>query len=82
MVNMTASEQTVTVSFSEFKANCLRLSADVARTGRKLIVTRYGKPLVEIAPVAAPRSLVGSVTYLCSDEELLSPQPIEWNASL
>lgn len=79
---MNASEHTLTVSISEFKANCLRLSADVAKTGRKLIVTRYGKPLVEIAPVSAPRSLVGSVTYLCSDEELMSPQPIEWNASL
>ena len=82
MVNLNASEHTLTVSISEFKANCLRLSADVAKTGRKLIVTRYGKPLVEIAPVNAPRSLVGSVTYLCSDEELMSPQPIEWNASL
>ena len=79
---MNASEHTLTVSISEFKANCLRLSADVAKTGRKLIVTRYGKPLVEIAPVNAPRSLVGSVTYLCSDQELMSPQPIEWNASL
>jgi hypothetical protein len=72
---------TITVSISEFKANCLRLSADVARTGRKLVVTRYGKPLVEVGPAAAPQSLAGSVTFLCSDDELMAPIDVEWDAA-
>ena len=78
---MNAVGTTLTVSISEFKANCLRLSADVARTGRKLVVTRYGKPLVEVGPAAAPQSLAGSVTFLCSDDELMAPIGVEWDAA-
>jgi antitoxin (DNA-binding transcriptional repressor) of toxin-antitoxin stability system len=78
---MEATGTTLTVSISEFKAHCLRLSAEVARTGQKLVVTRHGKPLIEVGPAAAPRSLVGSVTFLCSDDELMAPIEVEWNAA-
>lgn len=77
---MNAVGTTLTVSISEFKANCLRLSAEVARTGRTLVVTRYGKPLVEVGPATAPPTLVGSVSFLCSDDELMAPLDVEWDA--
>ncbi len=41
------------VSASEFKATCLELMDDVARTGRELIVTKYGRPVVRIAAADA-----------------------------
>lgn len=78
---MDAPKNCTVVSISDFKAHCLRLSADVARTGRKLVITRYGKPLVEITPAAAPRSLIGSVTFNVSDQALITPLSIEWNAA-
>jgi hypothetical protein len=78
---MDASNKARTTNISDFTMNCHRYAKDVAQTGRKLIVTRHGSPLVEVTPVVPPRSLIGSVTYLCSDEELMTPIDVKWNAS-
>ena len=69
------------IAISDFKARCLQLASEVARTGRPLIVTRHGKPLVEINPVAAPPSLMGSVTQLVSDADLMAPLEAQWNVA-
>lgn len=48
---------------SKFKATCLAVMEEVRRTGRPLLVTRRGKPVVEIVPPAHPpasRSWLGS----------------------
>jgi prevent-host-death family protein len=43
-----------------FKAECLRLMDEVARTGRPVVITKHGKPVAQLAPVAAePASLFG-----------------------
>jgi hypothetical protein len=34
----------------EFKAKCLGAMAEVARTGKPLLVTKRGEPLVEVGP--------------------------------
>lgn len=70
-----------TVSITEFKAHCLRLAAQVAATGEPLTVTRRGTPLVEVVAVSAPAALLGSVTQLVPDEELLAPTAASWSAS-
>jgi prevent-host-death family protein len=51
-----------TVQASEFKARCLALMDEVAATGEPLVVTKHGKPVVQIEPVrrARARSLIGS----------------------
>ncbi|HEY6464019.1 MAG TPA: type II toxin-antitoxin system Phd/YefM family antitoxin [Polyangiaceae bacterium] len=38
------------VAISDFKAHCLSLLDDVARTGEPLLVTRRGKPLARVSP--------------------------------
>jgi prevent-host-death family protein len=38
------------VAVSEFKANCLSLLENVARTGEPLLVTKRGKPLARVTP--------------------------------
>lgn len=73
------------IAVSEFKAHCLSLLEDVARTGEPILVTKRGKPLARIAPsgniaVARPQdTLRGSVSY---EGDLLAPVlPAEsWNA--
>jgi prevent-host-death family protein len=73
------------VAVSEFKAHCLSLLEDVARTGEPLLVTKRGRPLARITPsgnIAVDRpqdTLRGSVSY---KGDLLAPVvPAEaWNA--
>ena len=49
-----------TVSASEFKATCLELMDEVARTRDEVIVTKHGRPVVRVAPVEdTVRSPVG-----------------------
>ena len=38
------------VAISDFKANCLSLLENVARTGEPLLVTKRGKPLARVTP--------------------------------
>ena len=68
-----------TIPAGRFKAQCLRLLDDVAETGETIIVTKRGKPVARLEPVDEPRSLVGSVTFLVSDEELIAPILEPWD---
>ena len=36
------------ISATEFKAKCLSILDDVARTGRVVIVTKHGKPVAKV----------------------------------
>jgi prevent-host-death family protein len=69
-----------TLSASHFKAHCLALLDEVADTGEGLIVTKRGRPVARVAPVKAPDSLRGSVTFNVSDDELITPLPESWDA--
>ena len=50
-----------TIQASEFKAECLALMDQVARTGETIVVTKNGKPVAELRPHRPPRakSLIG-----------------------
>ena len=63
-----------------FKAQCLALLDDVQATGETIVVTKRGKPVAQVIPLEPPASLVGSVTYLVSDEELMAPIDAVWDA--
>ncbi len=67
-----------TIPAARFKAQCLKLLDDVAETGETIVVTKRGKPVARLEPVEQPRSLVGSVTFLVSDEELIAPILEPW----
>ena len=45
------------VQASEFKAKCLALMDEVARTGQALVVTKNGRPVVEVRAVKPPRAV-------------------------
>lgn len=43
------------VKASEFKAQCLALMDEVARTGEPVRITKNGKPVAELRPIAPSR---------------------------
>jgi prevent-host-death family protein len=45
-----------TIQASEFKARCLALMDDVARSGEVLVVTKNGRPIAELRPYSGGRS--------------------------
>jgi prevent-host-death family protein len=50
-----------TIQASKFKARCLALMDEVARTGQAILVTKNGRPVAELRPHRGPRakSLIG-----------------------
>jgi prevent-host-death family protein len=71
----------VEISASRFKAECLALLDEVAATGTELIVTKRGRPVARVVPLADGDavSLHGSVRY-ATEEDLLAPVPEHWEA--
>ena len=70
-----------TIAISKFKATCLAVLERVRRTGRPVLITRFGKPVAEvIAPPLPPRPanwlgslqhtgrIVGDIIAPASDE--------------
>ena len=50
------------LSAGEFKATCLKLMDEVAATGREIVVTKRGKPVVRIVPYQnRSRSVAGAL---------------------
>ena len=61
-----------TIPATRFKAECLQL-LDGVFDGETIIVTKRGKPVARLMPLAPPESLEGSVTFLVDDEEFIAP---------
>ncbi len=71
-----------TIPAGEFKAKCLKLLDEVAEKRHTLVITKRGKPVAQVVPVAAKRqdivgSMKGSVTIL---GDIISPLDVEWDA--
>lgn len=69
------------ISATQFKARCLALLDEVAEDGAELVVTKRGRPVAKLVPVDRDASLRGSVTYNVSDDELIAPIDLPWDAS-
>jgi prevent-host-death family protein len=78
---MTMVMSTRTVSASQFKARCLAMLDEVAATGEEIVVTKRGRAVARVSAATEPESLRGSVTFNVSDEELIEPLDIEWDAA-
>jgi prevent-host-death family protein len=70
-----------TISASEFKATCLAILDEVAATGEKIVITKHGRAVAHVSAATAPKSLHDSVTFNVSDDELVEPLDIEWDAA-
>lgn len=72
------------IKASEFKAKCLKLMDDVAETGKELVISKNGRPVVRLTPYRnKPASLFG----IDSDKirilgDIIEPLGVEWEANL
>jgi prevent-host-death family protein len=71
-----------TVKASEFKAKCLALMDEVARTGKAVLVTKHGKPVAELRPHRLrPKNTLGVwKDRLIVKGDIISPLDVEWDA--
>jgi len=72
-----------TIKASEFKAKCLALMDEVAATRRAVLITKNGKPVVEVVPYTArtgksPIGLHKGQVEILGD--IMSPLDVEWDA--
>ena len=71
------------IAAGEFKAKCLAIMDEVNETGRPLVVTKRGEPVIEIIPIRAARKstkrdpifgrLKGIVTIVGDPDDLIKP---------
>jgi prevent-host-death family protein len=78
---MTMVMSTRTVSASQFKAQCLAMLDEVAATGEEIVVTKRGRAVARVSAARAPETLRGSATFHVSDEELIEPLDVDWDAA-
>jgi antitoxin (DNA-binding transcriptional repressor) of toxin-antitoxin stability system len=43
------------IAISKFRATCMAVLKRVLKTGKAVLVTRFGKPVAEVVPPHAPR---------------------------
>jgi len=65
-----------------FKAECLRLMDQVARTGETIVITKHRKPVAQLVPVpAASKSFFGHMkSTLVITGDVVSPIDESWSA--
>lgn len=68
---------------SEFKAKCLHLMDEVARTGEPLIITKHGKPVAQLVAIRPdPAKLFGAFKDVMEVRgNIIDPIDTEWEAS-
>ena len=68
------------IKASEFKAKCLALMDEVARTGEGVVITKNGKPVAELVPhrnQAEGPGLLKDRLFITGD---ILPIDVEWDA--
>jgi prevent-host-death family protein len=61
------------IGAAAFKANCLRILEEAKRNDETVVITKHGKPFMELKPVAPSEPtplfgcMKGSVTWLTDD---------------
>ena len=74
---------TLEISAAEFKAKCLKLMDEIARTRKPIVITKRGKPVAKLVPAEpVPRKplfgcMAGTVTF---EGDILAPLDVEWEA--
>lgn len=71
------------VMASEFKARCLAILDQVARTRTPVVVTKHGRPVARLVPMdeAERRPTMGSVTLLAAEDEAYYSTGESWEAA-
>jgi prevent-host-death family protein len=69
------------IQASTFKARCLALLDEVARSPRTIVVTKHGKPVAKLVPILDESAPIrGSVTLLAEDDAAYFSTGEPWHA--
>jgi prevent-host-death family protein len=68
------------ISAAEFKAKCLKLMDEVAKTREPVVITKRGKAVAQLVPVQdKPQSLFGCMAGTVTFEgDIMAPLDVEW----
>jgi prevent-host-death family protein len=70
------------VKASEFKAKCLAIMYEVARTGQGVTITKHGKPVADLKPHNPTKKTLRGIwknkVFITGD--IMSPIDVEWKA--
>ncbi len=71
------------IKASEFKARCLKLMDQVASTGEELIITKNGKPVAKLVPLAPKAATLFGLHQGSMDiaGDIESPIDTDWEAA-
>ena len=71
-----------TMKASEFKAKCLALMDEIAKSGEEIVITKRGKPVAKLAPCEPePVSWFGRDRDIIQIHgDITSPIDVEWEA--
>jgi prevent-host-death family protein len=74
-----------TVAATQFKAECLRLIDEMSRDHQSVTITKRGRPVATLTPIApnANRSIIGAMAgSVAGYDDPFAPavDPMEWNA--
>ena len=61
------------LSVSKFKATCLAVLEEIAQTGKRVLITKRGKPLAEVVPVAEDQKQIPLKDTVAFQGDLVSP---------
>ena len=69
-----------TIKASEFKATCLKLMDEVAKTGEEIVITKNGEPVSRLVPYRERSGLwFGRDRDIIQIKgDIVSPMPAEW----
>lgn len=69
------------IGAGDFKAKCLKLLDEVARTREPLVVTKHGKAVAKLVPIPPETGLFGALAGSVRREaDIVSPLENEWEA--
>jgi prevent-host-death family protein len=70
------------IGAGDFKAKCLKLLDEVARTREPLVVTKHGKAVAKLVPIPPETGLFGALAGSVRQEgDIVSPLENDWEAS-
>ena len=71
-----------TIGAGDFKAKCLQLLDEVAARREPLVITKRGKPVARLVPIAPELPLFGAMAGSVLEEvDIVSPLDTHWDAS-
>ena len=70
------------IGAGEFKARCLQLLDAVAERREPLVITKRGKPVARLVPIAPEGKLFGALAgSVVNEADIVAPIDADWDAA-